>query len=110
MLIYHTARGDLGRAGCRELDGCFVIYFCESIRLASNTMNYIQISCTRTQSRKANGFNEPQHYGMQIDAELVGVAERTNPFDAVGQPPSLPSASSDGVVVGRSVVMHVEKI
>ena len=47
---------------------------------------------------------------MQIDAELVGVAERTNPFDAVGQPPSLPSASSDGVVVGRSVVMHVEKI
>ena len=47
---------------------------------------------------------------MQIDAELVGVAERTNPFDAVGQPPSLPSASSDGVVVGRSIVMHVEKI
>ena len=108
MLIYHAARGDLGRAGCRELDGCFVIYFCESIRLASNTMNYIQIRCTRTQSRKAN--DEPQHYGMQIDAELVGVAERTNPFDAVGQPPSLPSASSDGVVVGRSVVMHVEKI
>ena len=47
---------------------------------------------------------------MQIDAELVGVAERTNPFDAVGQPPSLPSASSDGVVVGRSVVIHIEKI
>ena len=43
LLIYHAARGDLGRAGCGELDGCFVIYFCESIRLASNTMNYIQI-------------------------------------------------------------------
>ena len=47
---------------------------------------------------------------MQIDAELVGVAERTNPFDAVAKPHSLPSASSDGVVVGRSIAMHVEKI
>ena len=47
---------------------------------------------------------------MQIDAELVGVAERTNPFDAVAKPHSLPSASSDGVVVGRSVVIHIEKI
>ena len=42
---------------------------------------------------------------MQIDAELVGVAERTNPFDAVAEPPSLPSASSDGVIVGRSIVI-----
>ena len=75
-----------------------------------NELHPDQVKCKRAQSRKANDFNEPQHYGMQIDAELVGVAERTNPFDAVAQPPSLPSASSDGVVVGRSIVMHVEKI